>query len=89
MGMAHVKRERNTMKLLPPRHLVWSTDVLDVSDPFQRRWYIRQVIQYGRVEDIRTLDLDEVAELLDDLHLPSYLDRLWRDFLEERHNAER
>jgi len=42
----------------PPRHIVWSTDLLDLSDPFQRRWYIRQVLLHGRTEDIRTLDLN-------------------------------
>jgi hypothetical protein len=28
----------------PPRHIVWSTDQLDLADPFQRQWYICQVI---------------------------------------------
>lgn len=68
----------------PPRHIVWSTDALDLSDAFQRQWYIRQVLLHGRASDIRTLDLAEVARLLDDLHLPTDLDRLWRAFLEVR-----
>lgn len=68
-----------------PRHLVWSTDSLNLDDPFQRRWYIRQVLMYGRAADIRMLDLEEVAHLLDDLRLPPHLDRLWRTFLESRH----
>lgn len=67
-----------------PRHLVWSTNHLDLADPFQRRWYVRQVLLHGRAADIRTLDLDEVAALLDDLHLPPDIDRLWRAFLERR-----
>ena len=67
-----------------PRHIVWSTDDLDLSDPFQRRWYIRQVLLHGRVEDVRALDLDEVARLLPDLHLPAHIDRLWRSYLERR-----
>lgn len=57
----------------PPRHIVWSTDRLDLADPFQRKWYIRQVIEHGRAEDVAELDLDEVARLLDELHLPPHL----------------
>ena len=61
-----------------PRHLVWSTDDLDLNDPVQRRWYIRQVLLHGRAEDIRTLDLQEVAALLDELDLPKPVYRLWK-----------
>jgi hypothetical protein len=67
-----------------PRHLVWSTDSIDLADPFQRTWYIRQVLLHGRSEDVRTLDLHEVAEALDDLRLPADLHRLWQAFLEKR-----
>lgn len=72
------------MRITPPRHIVWSTDSVDLSDPFQRRWYIRQVLLHGRSEDIRTLDLAEVATMLDDLGLPLHLYRLWKTFLERR-----
>lgn len=72
-------------RIRPPRHIVWSTDTVDLSDPFQRRWYIRQVLLYGRAEDIRALDLDEVEALLDELGLPSHLYSLWKMFLEQRH----
>ena len=71
-----------------PRHIVWSTDRIDLSDPFQRTWYLRQVLMHGRAEDIRALDLDEVARRLDDLDLPPAIYHLWRRFLETRH-AER
>lgn len=67
-----------------PRHLVWSTDRLDLRDPFQRKWYIRQILLHGREEDLRTLDLKEVAEILDELNLPSPLHRLWEMFLERK-----
>ena len=70
-----------------PRHIVWSTDALDLSDPFQRTWYLRQVLMHGRAEDIRALDLDEVARRLDDLDLPPAIYDLWRRFLEMRHAA--
>ena len=68
----------------PPRHLVWSADTVNLDDPFQRRWYIRQVLVHGRAEDVRALDLDEVARLLDALNLPEHLYRLWNAFLERR-----
>lgn len=72
------------MQIKPPRHVVWSTDTIDLADPFQRRWYIRQVLLYGRMEDVRTLDLEEVARLLDDLDLPRPVYSLWKTFLERR-----
>ncbi len=71
----------------PPRHIVWSTESVDLDDPFQRRWYIRQVLLHGREEDIRTLDLEELARILDELDLPAHLYRLWKAFLEERSHA--
>ena len=72
----------------PPRHIVWSADRLDLGDPFQRAWYIRQVIEHGRAEDIAQLDLEEVARLLDTLDLPPHLHRLWARFLESRHATQ-
>jgi hypothetical protein len=66
-----------------PRHIVWSTDALDLDDPFQRRWYLRQVLLHGRAEDIRKLDLSQVARLLPALDLPSDIQRLWRNYLKE------
>ena len=72
------------MLLQPPRHIVWSTDTVDLSDPFQRKWYIRQVLLHGRAQDIRALDLEEIAYLLDDLNLPPDLHELWKAFLETR-----
>ncbi|MDW8319069.1 MAG: hypothetical protein RMN53_14660 [Anaerolineae bacterium] len=72
----------------PPRHIVWSTDRVDLADPFQRKWYIRQVIEYGRAEDIASLDLDEVAALLDELDLPEHLYSLWSRFLARRANSQ-
>ncbi len=71
------------MRIRPPRHIVWSTDTIDLDSPFQRRWYIRQVLLYGREEDIRQLDLKEVAALLDELNLPEHLYRLWKRYLTE------
>lgn len=69
----------------PPVYIVWSTDQVDLSDPFQRRWYIQQVLTHGRMEDIHTLDLDEIESILDELMLPDDVRSLWQKFLESRH----
>lgn len=61
----------------PPRHLVWSKAEIDLDDPFQRQWYIRQVLSFGLAEDIRRLDWDEIKRLLPALHLPRDVRRLW------------
>ena len=70
--------------IFPPRHIVWSTDRVDLSDPFQNRWYLRQVIMYGRSEDISTLDFHEVRQELDALDLPLDLYQLWKKFFESK-----
>jgi len=73
--------------LRPPAYIVWSTDQIDLSDPFQRRWYIQQVLTHGRAEDIRALNLDEIAVELDEIILPEDVRSLWQRFLETRHAA--
>jgi hypothetical protein len=75
------------MWIQPARHIVWSTDAVDLADPFQRKWYIRQVLLHGRAQDVRALNLEEVASLLDDLNLPPDLYRLWKNFLGTRSYA--
>ena len=70
--------------LRPPIYIVWSTDKIDLSDPFQLRWYMQQVLTHGRMEDIRALDLEEVAAALDNLSLPKDVRSLWQRFLELR-----
>jgi len=77
------------MSVIPPRHIVWSADAVDLDDPFQRTWYIRQVLLHGRMEDLRALDLDEVERLLDQLDLPPHIHSLWKDFLHWRTHAQR
>lgn len=87
-GGASASHARIALTIItPPRHIVWSTDRVDLADPFQRKWYIRQVLEHGRAEDIATLDLDEVDALLDELNLPRHLRSLWADFLEARRAA--
>jgi hypothetical protein len=71
--------------IFPPRHIVWSKAEIDGADPFQRRWLLQQTLLYGTADDIRRLDLDEVAQQIDYLHLPLYIERLWRSFLKIRY----
>ena len=66
----------------PPRHLVWSTDTIDLSDPFQKRWLLRQTLMYGRAEDVRALQLEIIRRELDQLDLPKEIESLWRRYLE-------
>ena len=69
----------------PSRSIVWSTDHLDLSDPFQRRWYLRQVLTHGRAQDVHGLDLNEIADELDGLELSELVHSLWKAFLDARH----
>lgn len=65
-----------------PRHIVWSTDKLDLRDPFQKRWLLRQTLIYGTAQDIRALGLGEIKKHLDQLDLPKEIESLWRRYLE-------
>jgi hypothetical protein len=67
-----------------PRYIVWSTDHLQLGDPFQRRWLLKQTLTYGRAEDIRKLSLNEIALELDNLNLPDEVYSLWKRYLEYR-----
>ena len=66
----------------PPRHLVWSTDTLDLSDPFQKRWLLRQTLMHGRAEDIHALDIEDIRQEFYQLDLPKEIESLWRRYLE-------
>jgi len=66
------------------RYIVWSTDEVDLSDPFQKKWYLKQVLTHGRAEDIAGLDWDEVRDLLADLDLPAEIVSLWREYFDAR-----
>jgi len=69
------------MRIRPPRHIICSTNEVDLSDPFQRRWYIRQVLLHGREQDVRQLDKVELAAILDELGLPEPIYQLWKRYL--------
>lgn len=74
------------MKIKPKRYIVWSTNKeIDLDDPFQRKWYIKQVLTYGRAEDIATLNWNEIKALLPELDLPEDVKSLWEGYF----NAEK
>lgn len=64
----------------PKRYIVWSKNEIDLKDPFQRKWYIKQVLTHGRAEDIADLDWEEVRKLLPELELPTNILRLWKNY---------
>ena len=68
-----------------PRHLVWSTDTLDLRDPFQKRWLLRQTLTHGAAQDIRALDFEDLRSQLDSLDLPREIGSLWRLYFEGTH----
>lgn len=66
----------------PPRHIVWSTETVNLNDPFQKRWLLRQTLMHGRAEDISTLQIEDIKAELNQLGLPKDIESLWRRYLE-------
>jgi len=62
------------------RYIVWSKNEIDLADPWQRKWYIQQVLTHGRAEDIAELDWEEIKQLLPEINLPKEVRRLWEDY---------
>ena len=73
-----------TLAPSPSHCLDLTAQHLDLTDPFQRGSYLRQVLLHGRTADIRTLDLADVERELDALQLPTEIWQLWKHFLERR-----
>ena len=67
------------------RHIVWSKKEIDLNDDFQKRWYMQQVLTYGRAKDIQELNLEEIKENLHYITLPREVKKLWKNYF----NAER
>ena len=40
----------------PKRCIAWSKNKIDLSDNWQKKWYVKQVLTFGRAEDISQLD---------------------------------
>lgn len=72
-------KEKSTMTY-PKRYIVWSTNHLDLNDPFQKLWYLRQVLTKGRAADVAELNWDELKSLLPRLDLPPNIRLLWEDY---------
>jgi hypothetical protein len=67
----------------PKRYIVWSKNDIDFNDPWQRKWYIQQVLTHGRAEDIAELDWVEIKRLLPEFNLPKYVRSLWEDYFSD------
>ena len=73
----------------PKRYIIWSTDKeINLDDPFQRKWYIQQVLTYGRTEDIMELDWEEVKKLLPELRLPETIRALWEEYFASKEQRD-
>ncbi len=64
----------------PKRYIVWSKNDIDLDDPFQKKWYLKQVLTNGRAEDIAAIDWDDVKKYLPELDLPSNIHNLWSTY---------
>ena len=66
------------------KHIVWFADIeeLDLDNPRDKKWWLKQVLQKGRIEDIKELDFDEVERFLPELYLPRAIRKLWEDYFE-------
>ena len=75
-------------KIKPKRHIVWSKREIDLDDPWQKKWYIQQVLTKGLLSDIAQLDFDEIKKLLPELNLPEDVKKLWEWYFEETNTEE-
>jgi len=64
----------------PKRYIVWSKNEIDLEDPWQRKWYIQQVLTHGRSEDVAQLDWEEISMFLGEISLPQEVRDLWEDY---------
>lgn len=64
----------------PKRYIVWSKEKIDLRDPFQKKWYYRQVLVNGRAEDVAAVDWEQIKKYLPELNLPTHIKRLWESY---------
>jgi len=64
----------------PKRYIVLSKNEIDLTDSWQRKWYIQQVLNHGRAEDISQIDWEEIRSLMGELNLLPAVRRLWEDY---------
>ena len=70
-----------------PKHIYWSASKpveVDLTDPAQKKWWIKQVLTNGTMEDVCTLDPEDIRECLPHLQLPRPVRALWSDYFAER-----
>jgi hypothetical protein len=73
------------MKIKPKRYIVWSADKeVDLSNEWQRKWYIKQVLIYGRAEDIAELDWEEIKNVISELDLPKNIKSFWEFYFDSK-----
>jgi len=73
------------MKVKPKKYIVWSVDrPLDLSNPWIKKWFIKQVLTKGRAEDVAQLDWEEVKRLLSEIDLPKNIKSLWEDYFDSQ-----
>lgn len=69
------------------KHIYWSTDrsiEVDLDDPDQKKWWIKQVLSNGTMADVRELDLQDIAACIDQIHLPKPIRALWKYYFDTR-----
>lgn len=54
-------------KIKSKRCTEWSKKEVDLNNPWQRKWYILQVLTHRLSSDISELDFDEIKRLLPEL----------------------
>jgi hypothetical protein len=68
----------------PKRYIVWSKNEIDLEDPWQRKWYIQQVLTHGRSEDVIQLDWEEIGIIFSEISLPHEVRSLWEDYFDAK-----
>lgn len=66
------------------KHIAWFTNIeeLDLDKKENRKWWIKQVLLKGRMEDIKDLDFNEIEKLLPEFYLPKPIKKLWENYFE-------
>lgn len=69
------------MKIKPKSYIIWSTNrEIDLDNPIQKKFYIKNILMYGLAEDISKLDFDYVEKVLPELDLPKEIRSLWENY---------
>ncbi len=69
------------MKIKPKSYIIWSTNrEIDLDNPIQKKFYVKNVLMYGLAEDISKLDFDYVKNILPELDLPKEIKSLWENY---------